>query len=115
MSKTLNDRFVRRSSRVVCFFDAGDNEDFVVHRHPKQEGEDQQRHEVRDDSGSRNAPDGMGPVAVLPNQHECSVGRANREQVEHDGLERQDHGSKARISARRPIRATTATINGNRE
>ena len=59
----------------------------VVHREPEQDDE-QERRQPRDDRAVRlEAEDRLGP-RVLEDEHEHAVGRGNREQVEHDRLER---------------------------
>ena len=61
----------------------------VVHRQPEQDHEQEQR-QPRDDRAVRlEAEDALGPV-VLEHEHQHAVGCGDREQVQHDRLQRHD-------------------------
>ena len=63
----------------------------VVHREGEQHGEQEDRHPGLDPFDLLEAEQ-VGPDAVLEDQDEQAVGRADREQVEHDCGGREDQG-----------------------
>ena len=73
---------------VARLLDPREDEDVVVHREPEQDREDEDRHERLDRTGLE--PEQLGAVAVLEDEHEQAEGRAGREQVEQDRLDRDD-------------------------
>ena len=83
------DRVLGWPSAVERLADPGEDEHVVVHRESEQDHEQEQRH-PRDDRAVGVEAQERLQMAVLEDPHEHSVGRPDREQVEHDRLDR-DH------------------------
>ena len=87
--KPERDRGVRVARLVVGLAHAGEHEDLVVHREAEQEREDHQR-DPRDDRVRRvDVPDRHRAVALLEDEDDDPVRRAERDEVQHDRLQRQ--------------------------
>ena len=86
---------VRRTAVSVAlaavdgFANAAEDEDVVVHREPKEDDEQEEGQPGDDRAVGLEAKDRLGP-AVLEDEREHAVGGRDREQVERDGLERDD-------------------------
>ena len=86
---------------VVGLAHAADDEDLVVHRDAEEEGEDHDRHLDVDRLRGLDAPDRVGAEAVLEDEHDQAPRGGDREEVEQDGLQRQDAASGRRARAAR--------------
>ena len=86
----LDDGGLRRAGAVVCLPHPADDEDLVVHRDAEEEGEDDDRHLDVDRLCRLDAEDLVGPEALLEDEHDQPPRRSNREQVQEDGLQRQE-------------------------
>src|SRR5262249_5725961 len=86
-STGLSVRLVRRHAAVDELLDPADDEHVVVHRKPEQHGEQEER-QPGHDTAVRVEPEQALQMALLEDPDEHSVGRADRQQVEHDRLER---------------------------
>ena len=85
----VGDRVLGWPSAVERLADPGEDEHVVIHRESEQDHEQEQRH-PRDDRAVGVEAQERLQVAVLEDPHQDSVGRPDREQVEHDRLDR-DH------------------------
>ena len=85
----LRDRLVHGRAAVEPLPDPADDEDVVVHRKAEQDHEQEQRHDRLDPVRGASAEEALAD-AVLEDEHEHAVGGCDREQVEHDRLDRND-------------------------
>ena len=79
---------------VVGLAHPGEDEDLVVHGQPEQEGEGSDRYPGGDDSTGFDAEQQLRPVAFLPDQHGCAVGRGDRDDVEDQRFDREPERSQ---------------------
>ena len=87
------DRLLGGAGLVVGLAHAADHEDLVVHREAVEEGEDHQRDPGDHGSARRDVPE-LGAVPLLEDEHDDAEGRRERDEVEHDGLEREHDRAK---------------------
>src|SRR5438067_3106158 len=85
----VRDRLIHARATVERLPDPADDEDVVVHREAEQDHEQEQRRDGVDPGGGAEAEEALAD-AVLEDEHEHSVGGADREQVQHDRLDRDD-------------------------
>ena len=98
----MRDRVRRIAGLVVLLADAREHEDLVVHRDPEQEREDHDRDPRDDRVGRLDSPDRVRAMAVLEDEHDDPVCRAQRDQVQQHGLQRQQ--DRAECASQQDVR-----------
>ncbi len=81
------------ASAVVLLTDRREQEHLVVHRETEDDGEEHHRGPGLDRRAAVDTEDAAEPSPLEDHDHDA-VGRADRQQVHHDGLERHEHAAE---------------------